>query len=59
MQTKDHLALGLGLLAGTQDEGLEKHKRAFLFGCVEPDFNPLTYLRGYMIYAPLSMASSV
>lgn len=48
MQTKDHLALGLGLLAGTQDEGLEKHKRAFLFGCVEPDFNPLTYLRGYM-----------
>jgi hypothetical protein len=47
MQTKDHLALGHYLLNKTHDAGLHRHARAFLLGCVEPDYNQLSYLRGF------------
>jgi len=46
MQTRDHLALGYFLLDLAGSERLLKHSRAFLLGCVEPDYNPATYLRG-------------
>ena len=46
MKTIDHLMLGRRLLAqyGAGASGL--HRRAFLLGCVEPDYNLLSYLRG-------------
>lgn len=46
MQTKDHLALGHFLVTNTGHPGLTKHQRAFLLGCVEPDCNKITYMRG-------------
>ena len=46
MQTRDHLALGRFLLEIAGSEALQKHRRAFLLGCVEPDYNMATYLRG-------------
>ncbi|MDD3230831.1 MAG: zinc dependent phospholipase C family protein [Oscillospiraceae bacterium] len=46
MQTKDHLALGKLLLNLSDCNGLHKHRRAFLLGCVEPDYNMVTYTRG-------------
>ncbi len=46
MKTKDHLALGRFLLAQCGCGELTRHRRAFLLGCVEPDYDPATYLRG-------------
>lgn len=46
MQTKDHLALGQYLLQQTADSGIHEHAAAFLLGCIEPDYNIPTYLRG-------------
>ncbi|MDD4431949.1 MAG: zinc dependent phospholipase C family protein [Bacteroidales bacterium] len=46
MKTKDHLALGHFLLNLSDNAGLQKHKRAFLLGCIEPDYNMATYTRG-------------
>ncbi len=45
-KTVDHLLLGRYLLAQSGTPALRKHRRAFLLGCVEPDYNPLSYLRG-------------
>ena len=46
MQTKDHLALGHFLLRTTADIGLHRNAGPFLLGCMEPDYNLATYLRG-------------
>lgn len=46
MQTKDHRNLALKLIGASDDEGLWQHRRAFMFGCIEPDMNPMTYTRG-------------
>jgi len=46
MQTRDHLVLGYFLLDFAGSEELSAHRRAFLAGCVEPDCNAATYLRG-------------
>ena len=46
MQTRDHLALGHFLLNRAESAELQKHRRAFLLGCIEPDLNLTTYLRG-------------
>jgi len=46
MQTRDHLALGCFLLDFAGSDELLNHRRAFLAGCVEPDYNAATYLRG-------------
>lgn len=46
MKKKDHLQIGRLLL---DQKGVElggARRFAFLFGCVEPDINPLTYTRG-------------
>lgn len=47
MKTKDHLALGRYLLQQTDSAALHQYSRAFLLGCVEPDYNMATYLRGF------------
>ena len=51
MQTRDHKALALKLLGEANNDGLWRHRRAFLLGCVEPDYNLLTYVRGSFHYS--------
>ena len=51
MQTRDHKALALKLVGETNNDGLRRHRRAFLLGCVEPDYNLLTYVRGSIHYS--------
>ncbi len=46
MQTKTHLALGHYLLDREADAGLHRYRGLFLPGCIEPDYNLVTYLRG-------------
>ena len=46
MQTKTHLALGHYLPSVEKDAGLHRHSGFFLLGCMEPDYNLATYLRG-------------
>lgn len=46
MMTKDHEAVGEFLLSQMDYPVSKKIKTAFLLGNVEPDFNPITYLRG-------------
>jgi len=46
MRTTDHAALGRLLLREAGTDALRQHRLAFLFGCIEPDRNFLTYLRG-------------
>lgn len=46
MRTIDHLLLGRYLLARSASPALHRHCHAFLLGCVEPDYNVLSYLRG-------------
>lgn len=46
MKKKDHLLLGHFLLAKKEAPSGSIKRRLFLFGCVEPDINPFTYVRG-------------
>lgn len=46
MKTADHLLLGRYLLEQCGTTQLSRHRRAFLLGCVEPDYNVFSYLRG-------------
>lgn len=46
MRSEDHLALGLYLLSRENSPQLRRHCIAFLFGCIEPDYNQFSYLRG-------------
>ena len=46
MRTADHLLLGQYRLAHYAAPALQRHRRAFLLGCVEPDGNVFSYLRG-------------
>ena len=46
MKKKDHLLLGRFLLARKDAPAGSLERRLFLFGCVEPDINPFTYMRG-------------
>lgn len=48
MRTKDHLALGYYLLQTTDSDTLHRHAKVFLLGCVEPDYNIATYMRGML-----------
>lgn len=45
METKDHLTLGKMCLKGKREELSFSARLAFLFGNIEPDINPLTYLK--------------
>lgn len=48
MRTEDHLALGCYLLSQENVPQLRQHCIAFLIGCIEPDYNLLSYLRGIL-----------
>ena len=50
MRTIDHLLLGQYLLERYGAPQLRRHRRAFLLGCVEPDYNVFSYLRGMRYY---------
>ncbi len=46
MRGKSHLCLGNYLIQHYMNDIPERHKKAFLMGCIEPDRNPVTYLKG-------------
>ena len=46
MRTMDHLLLGQYLVERCGTAQLSHHRTAFLLGCVEPDYNAFSYLRG-------------
>lgn len=46
MKTVDHLLLGRHLLRRLGSPTLQRYGQAFLLGCIWPDYNPLSYLRG-------------
>ncbi len=46
MPGNDHMALAHYLIQSTDSFSLQQHKKAFLLGCIEPDCNPFTYIRG-------------
>ena len=43
MKTADHLLLGQYLVERCGTPHLRCHRRAFLLGCVEPDYNVFSY----------------
>lgn len=53
MTTKSHYALALYLLRNTIDLNSAFAKAAFILGCVEPDLNVTTYLKGSLSCQPL------
>lgn len=46
MRGKSHISLGHYLLDRYLPDLPQAHRRAFLLGCIEPDRNPATYLKG-------------
>jgi len=48
MRGKSHIRLGNYLAQRYLQDIPEKNIQAFLFGCIEPDRNPLSYLKGSM-----------
>lgn len=46
METKDHLYLAK-LITGAANFGGRLKKAAFEYGCISPDVNPLTYVKGH------------
>lgn len=46
MRSEDHLALGLYLLSRENSPQFRRHCIAFLIGCIEPDYNQFSYMRG-------------
>lgn len=50
MKTKDHRLLGEFLLKNTSLCPGKKERTLFLIGCVEPDYNPFTYLLGFFVH---------
>ncbi len=54
MRTKDHLALGHFLLRETESALLNRYSRAFLIGCVEPDYDPANYVCGLVNHKRIS-----
>jgi len=46
MRGKSHLSLGYYLLERYMPQLPDRYRRAFLLGCIEPDRNPATYLKG-------------
>lgn len=50
MRGKNHMELGCYLIRHYLSEIPGHHKAAFLFGCIQPDKNPITYLKGSLRY---------
>ena len=46
MRGKSHICLGKYLVKQYLKDISPRHARAFLIGCIEPDRNPFTYLKG-------------
>lgn len=46
MRGKSHISLGQYLMDRYLPELPSRYRRAFLLGCIEPDRNPATYLKG-------------
>jgi len=46
LKTASHKLLGQYLITDLYGLSARRYEKAFIFGCVEPDYNPLTYLRG-------------
>lgn len=46
MKGKSHALLGRYLVQRYMDQTPNRHVRAFLIGCIQPDRNPATYLKG-------------
>lgn len=46
MKTKGHRLIGRYLIKNLQCLPAQRYEKAFLFGCIEPDYNPFTYLKG-------------
>lgn len=46
MKKKSHMLLGRFLMDELQSAPAQRYRKAFLFGCVQPDYNLLTYLKG-------------
>ena len=46
MRGKSHLCLGQYLTERYMQDAPKRCVKAFLVGCVEPDRNPITYLKG-------------
>lgn len=46
MRGKSHISLGKYLAEQYMSDAPKRYVRAFLIGCVEPDRNPATYLKG-------------
>lgn len=53
MTAKTHFDLALYLLRNITDFGSAFENAAFIIGCVEPDMNVTTYLKGSLSYQPL------
>lgn len=53
MTTKSHYDLARYLLRNSADFGSAPANAAFVLGCVEPDMNVTTYLKGSLSYQPL------
>lgn len=53
MQLKSHLSLAVHIVNSLNDKKLKLFQKAFLFGCVSPDINVLTYLKGSVGHKPL------
>lgn len=53
MLRESHYQLGMFLVSFRLEQASDLQKRAFLFGCVEPDKNPFTYLKGTFRCRPL------
>lgn len=50
MQTIDHKTLAYLLLSKNTNEKLNIFEKSFIFGCIEPDINFLTYMKGGIKY---------
>lgn len=53
MKTIDHKTLGYLLLSKNINENLNLFEKAFVFGCIEPDINILTYMKGSIKFKKL------
>lgn len=50
MRGKSHRLLGQYLVEHYMEDIPKRYQKAFLFGCIEPDRNPATYLKGSIHY---------
>lgn len=53
MQKRSHTLLAQALLRNQQGFGAKRFEAAFLFGSIQPDVNPFSYLKGSLHYQKL------